>query len=103
MSNALWVGILVGVPVGAFAPGWVKPIVFVIALILSDLVHTTSHNVHNVHNVHFAIPPWLIGIVGIGFGLWAWHYARRRGLQHLGKAELLNRWANVRGISKWGW
>ncbi len=106
MSNALWLGILVGVPLGAFAPEWVKIVVFVIALLLSDLLHEATHNVHNVanlHNAHFAVPPWLIGVIGLGFGLWAWHYARKRGLQNLGKAELNTRWNNVRGISRWGW
>jgi hypothetical protein len=46
---------------------------------------------------------WLIGLIGVGFGLWAWHYARKRGLQHLGQSELKTRWNNVRGISRWGW
>jgi len=101
MSNALWLGILIGVPVGAFAPGWLKPIVWVVALVLSDLVHT--QNVQNVQGLHFAIPPWLIGLLGVLFGLWSWHYARKRGLQHLGQAELRTRWAAARGISKWGW
>ena len=106
MSNALWVGILVGVPIGAFAPQWVKIPVFLIALLLSGLIHGASHNVHNatnLHNVHFAVPPWLIGLAGVAFGLWAWHYARKRGLQHLGQAELRTRWAAVRGSSRWGW
>jgi hypothetical protein len=106
MPNLLWVGLLIGVPVGAFAPGWVKPIVFVVALVLSDLVHTISHNGQNAHfgqNVHFAVSPALIGAIGVGFGLWAWHYARKRGLGHLGQAELNNRWNNTRGISRWGW
>jgi hypothetical protein len=106
MSNALWVGVLVGVPVGAFAPEWAKIVVFLIALLLSDLAHGASrnlHNVHNVHNVHFMVPLWLIGVAGLAFGLWAWHYARKRGLGHLGQAELRTRWAAVRGSSRWGW
>jgi hypothetical protein len=104
MPNAFWIGILIGVPVGAFAPGWLKPIVFVIALLLSDLVYTSSRNIqHNIQHTHFAVPLWLIGLIGVGFGLWAWHYARKRGLQQLGKAELNTRWNNVRGISRWGW
>ena len=106
MSNALWIGLLIGVPVGTFAPEWVKIPVFVIALVLSDLIHGTSQNVRNVtgvHNVHFAVPPALIGIAGVAFGLWAWHYARRRGLQHLGQTELRNRWTAARASSKWGW
>ena len=100
MSNALWIGVLVGVPVGAFAPEWAKIVLFLIALIFSDLIHGVFHN---VHNVHFAVPLWLIGVVGVAFGLWSWHYARRRGLQHLGQAELRTRWTAVRGTSRWGW
>jgi hypothetical protein len=100
MSNALWVGLLVGVPVGAFAPGWAKIVVFLIALLFSDLVGGVSHN---IHNIHFVVPLWLIGVGGVAFGLWSWHYARKRGLQHLGQAELRNRWTTVRGTSKWGW
>jgi len=100
MSNAFWVGVLLGVPFGAFAPGWTKPVVFLIALVLADLVHGASHN---IHNLHFVVPPWLIGLAGVLFGLWAWHYARKRGLQQLGRAELNNRWNLTRGISRWGW
>jgi hypothetical protein len=109
MSNALWFGILVGVLVGTFAPEWARIVVFLIALVLSDLAYQASkgihniRNVHNVHNVHFVVSPELIGVVGIVVGLWAWHYARRRGLQHLGRAELNTRWTAVRGISRWGW
>jgi hypothetical protein len=109
MFNALWFGILVGVVLGNFAPEWVKIVAFVIALVLSDLKYEVSRNVHkvtnfhSVHNVHFTVPPELIGLVGVGFGLWAWHYARKRGLQHLGEAELRTRWSNARASSKWGW
>ena len=104
MYNAFWVGILIGVPVGSFAPGWLKPIVFVIALVASDVVRTTSHiGSQTVQHTHFAVPPWLIGAIGVGFGLWALHWARKRGLEQLGRAELKVRWKNVRGISRWGW
>jgi len=103
MSNMLWLGILLGVLVGTFAPQLVKIAVFLIALLLSDLIHGVSHGVHNVSNLHFAMPLWLIGVAGLGVGLWAWHYARKRGLEQLGEAELKTRWTNVRGISKWGW
>jgi hypothetical protein len=104
--NVLWIGVLIGVPVGAFAPGWVKPIVFAAAVVLSDLARTTSRNVRNVHNinnVHFIWPPWLIGLIGLILALWSWHYARMRGLQHLGRAELRARWNTIRGVSRWGW
>jgi hypothetical protein len=109
MSNALWLGIVVGVLVGTFAPEWVRILVFVIAGLLSDLAYQASkgiHNIHNIrsiHNVHSALPSWLIVIAAVVFALWAWHYARRRGLQHLGRAELNTRWTAVRGISRWGW
>jgi len=106
MSNALWLGVLAGVVLGSFAPEWVRIVVFIIALLLSDLTHEASRNVYNVtnfHNYHFEVPPLLIGLAGLAFGLWAWHYARRRGLQHLGEYELRTRWTNVRGSSKWGW
>lgn len=103
MFNLLWVGVLIGVLLGTFALEWLKIAVFVIALVFSDLAHGASSNVRDVGNLHFAVPPWLIGIGGVAFGLWAWHHARRRGLQHLGQAEFRTRWTNVRGISKWGW
>jgi hypothetical protein len=96
MSNALWVGVLVGVPVGAFAPGWAKIVVFLVALLFSDLVHGALHNVHNIHNVHFAVPPWLIGVGGVAFGLWSWHYARRRGLWGARTLLLALTWASMR-------
>jgi hypothetical protein len=108
MSNALWLGILVGLAIGVFAPEWAKIVVFLFALLFSDLVQTVLHRVHSAHgtsvrSAHFAVPPELIGAAGLVLGLWAWHYARKRGLQHLGRAELRSRWTAVRGISRWGW
>jgi hypothetical protein len=103
MSHALWVGVLIGVPVGAFAPQWVKIVVFLIVLLLSEVVRGASHGVGNLSHVHFVWPPWLIGVIGVVIGLSAFHYARRRGLAHLGQAELRSRWTTVRGISRWGW
>lgn len=120
MSHALWVGLLIGIPVGTFAPEWAKIGGFVIALLLSDLVQKVVHSVtahsasvHRIHSVglhsasvqsaHFALPPWFIGALGLAFGIWSWHFARKRGLQHLGRAELRTRWTAARGISKWGW
>lgn len=103
MSHELWVGVLIGIPVGAFAPQWIKFAAFAIMLLLSEVVRGASHGVHNLGQVHFVWPPWLVGVIGMAIGLWAWHYARRRGLEHLGQAELRGRWNTVRGISKWGW
>jgi hypothetical protein len=77
----------------------VKFWVFLVALVGSDLVQKASHSVH----VHSAMFPWLIGVAGLAFGLWSWHFARKRGLQHLGEHELRTRWKHVRGISTWGW
>ena len=109
MLNTLCICLLVGILVGAFAPEWAKIGVFLVALVGSDLVQKASHSVHSAHGVHnvngldSAMSPWLIGVAGLAFGLWSWHFARKRGLDHLGKAELRTRWANVRRISKWGW
>jgi hypothetical protein len=103
MSHTLWVGVLIGVPVGTFAPQWIKIVVFVIALLLSEVERGASHGVGNLGHVHFVWPPWLVGVIGVVIGLLALHYARRRGLAHLGQSELRSRWTNVRGISKWGW
>jgi hypothetical protein len=51
---------------------------------------------------HFSVVPWL-AVAAVVFGIWSWHAARRRGLQHLGAAELRARWTNFRSVSKWGW
>jgi len=109
MSNALWVGLLIRILAGAFAPVWVKFGVFLVALLASGLVMKASRSVHSAHGVynvigvHPVMPPWLIGVFGLAFGLWSWHYARKRGLQHLSQHELRTRWRNARRISKWGW
>ena len=103
MLKTLCICLLVGILVGAFAPEWAKIGVFLVALVGSDLVQKASHSVHGVKGLHSAMPPWLIGVAGLAFGLWSWHFARKRGLDHLGKAELRTRWTNVRRISKWGW
>ena len=103
MSNALWLGVLAGVALGSFAPEWVRIVVFVIALLLSEVERGASHGVSNLGHIHFVWPPWLVGVIGVVIGLLALHYARRRGLAHLGQSELRGRWTNVRGISKWGW
>lgn len=88
---------------------WVKFGVFLVALLTSGLVTKASHSVHSAHGIHNVVDvhpsmsPWLIGVAGLAFGLYSWHFARKRGLQHLSEAELSARWRNVRGISKWGW
>ena len=97
--NMLWVGFRTGMVLSALAPGWVKGITTVVALLLSGLLVRE----HPPHHLYLVVPPWLIVLAGVGFGLWSWHHARLRGLQHLGAAELRDRWARVRGISKWGW
>ena len=102
MHNEFWLGVLIGVPVGAFAWGWLKPLVFVVALVLADVVPTTSAK-HTIEHVHYKVPPALIGLIAVLFGLWSWHYARKQGLKNLGAAELKTRWTNVKGVSKWGW
>lgn len=98
MLNMFWVGVLAGMAVSAFAPDWVKAITAVAAAVFSRLLVRVSP-----HHLQFVAPPWLIALSGVAFGVWSWHYARKRGLQHLGKAELNTRWKAVRGISKWGW
>jgi hypothetical protein len=93
-----WTGVLAGMVVSAFAPGWVKGIVTVAAVLLSGLLarfHPRGH-------VHLTVSPLLIGAAGVVFGLWSWHYARKRGLQHLGESEARTRWERVREESKWG-
>lgn len=103
MFTTICLGIWIGVLVGTFLPEWIRIVVFLITFWLSDLVHSASHDVSYFHSLHYAVPPWLIGIVGVLVGMWAWHSARRRGLAHLGQSELNTRWTNVRRISKWGW
>ena len=98
MINTLWVAVLVGVLIGAFAPEWIKFSAAVVAVVLSGLLVRVT-----AHHARFVVSPWLIAVSGVVFGLWSWHYARRRGLQHLGEFELRNRWTNARTISSWGW
>jgi hypothetical protein len=99
--NMFWTGVLLAMVASAFAPGWVKGIIFVVALMLSGvLVRLQAHAPHHLHAV---MSPWLIAVAGVGFGIFAWHYARVRGLAQLGTAELRTRWTNVRRVSRWGW
>jgi hypothetical protein len=98
--NMFWTGVLAGMVVSAFAPGWVKGITTVVAVVFSGLVMRVS--AHAPHHVHFAIPAWAFAWGGVAFGLWSWHYARKRGLDHLGVAEAKTRWERVRETSKWG-
>ena len=113
MSTSLWIGLLLGILVSSFAPGLIKWGIFVVALVVSGLAAKAMHIGHSargaigthgvpVINVN-GVVLWLIAIAGVGFGVYQIHAARRRGLVHLGVAELNTRWANVRKISKWGW
>jgi hypothetical protein len=98
--NMLWIGVLAGMIVCA-GPEWLKILTFVVAVLFSGLlVHLP---VHGHGHPHATANPWVLAIGGVGFGVWSWHYARKRGLQHLGAAELNTRWTNVRKMSKWGW
>ena len=110
--NMFWIGVLAGMLVCA-GPGWLKALTFVTAIVFSGLLVrlTTGHGLHlpghgqehgHVH-LHATANPWLIAILAVLFGVWSWHYARKRGLAHLGAAELNTRWTNARKISKWGW
>jgi hypothetical protein len=99
--NMFWAGILAGMIVSAFAPGWVKGLITVVAALLSRLVMRV--NPRPPHQLQFVVHPYLIALAGVVFGVWSWHYARKRGLQHLGATELQSRWTAVKGISKWGW
>lgn len=98
-----WLGILAGMVVAAFAPGWMKAIVFIAAVVFSGLLVRIPAHPQGIAHLHLTVPPLVIVIGSLAFGAFAWHYARLRGLQHLGSAELRTRWANVRNISKWGW
>jgi hypothetical protein len=96
--NEVWIGVLAGILVGEFAPEWMKIITFIASLLLSGLLirfHPSGH-------AHLMASPGVIAIAGVIFGIWSWHYARKRGLQHLGKSELATRWERVREESKWG-
>jgi hypothetical protein len=98
--NMLWIGVLAGMIV-CVGPEWLKILTFVVAVLFSGLlVHLP---VHGHGHLHATANPWVLAIGGVGFGVWSWHYARKRGLQHLGAAELNTRWTNVRRMSKWGW
>jgi hypothetical protein len=99
--NMFWTGVLVAMVVSAFVPGWVKGIIFVVAVFLSGVL--VRLHAHTPHHLTFVVPEWLIALAGVSFGVFAWHYARLRGLQQLGSAELRTRWGNVRRVSKWGW
>ena len=102
MSTTLWLGIWIGVLIGSFAGGGIRLAVFLISLLLWE-VHTVTHAIGGIGHVHFTVPPVVIGIAGVAVGLLMFHFARLRGLAHLGQYELNTRWTNVRRISKWGW
>lgn len=103
--HILWLGVLGAMVVSAIAPGWIKAIVFVAALMFSGLLVRLPVHPHGHLHLTFAprVYPTLIALAAVGFGIWSWHSARKRGLKHLGDAELRDRWSRVRGISKWGW
>jgi len=98
--HVFWLGVLAGMAVAVVAPGWLKAITAGVAVLLSGLLVNLPTHGHD--HFHAKVSPWLIAVGGVGFGLWAWHYARKRGLLHLGQSELNTRWERVREESKWG-
>lgn len=79
--NMLWAGVLAGMVVSAFAPGWVKGITIIVAALLSGLLV----RVHPAHHLHLVVPLWLIALAGVIFGLWSWHYGRLRDYNTLAR------------------
>jgi len=102
MSTWLWAGIMLGIIVGSWFPSWLRPVIFVLALVLWD-VHRVTNVVGGASHLHYTMSPVVIGVIGVIVALFALHLGRKRGLGHLGQAELGTRWTNVRKISKWGW
>ena len=115
MLNMFWVGVLAGVLIGDFAFEWLKIITAIAAFLLSGIlvraeheraVHVRPHghgHAQQTTHLHVVLSPWLIAIAAVLFAGFSWHYARKRGLQHLAQAELNTRWTNVKKVSSWGW
>jgi hypothetical protein len=64
--NMFWTGVLLAMVVSAFAPGWVKGIIFVVALMLSGVL--VRLQAHAPHHLHAMVSPWLIAAGGSASG-----------------------------------
>jgi hypothetical protein len=92
-SHIFWIGVLIGVVVGALFPRWIAFLLAGAAVIGAGLFHTDSH-----HNFSGTVPYLIVGAIALLAGL---HFGRARGLRHLGEADFQTRWRSVRGISRW--
>jgi hypothetical protein len=89
-NHVFWTGVALALLVSFFLPMWLRGILFVVALLASDLLHG--------HFTSAELLTLLLAVAGLVIGLWI---GRSRGLRLLGEAEFRTRWRNVLGISRW--
>lgn len=92
-GHMFWIGVLIGVVVGALFPGWVAFVLAGVAFIGAGLFQAATH-----HAGSGRVSYLVVGVIALLVGLF---FGRARGLRHLGEAEFRTRWRNVRGVSRW--
>ena len=100
-SHAFWYGVLLALLVAWILPGWVAGLLFVIALLasnlLSNLLRSSGGHAHSF-SASSSVPYLIVAVIALVGGL---ILGRIRGLRQLGQAEYRTRFRNVRGISRW--
>ena len=92
-NHVFWYGVLLACLIVWILPGWAGAILFVIALVASDVLRSGHGHVKSSDVLIL-----LFLLIGLVVGLWI---GRRRGIRLLGEAEFRTRWRNVQGISRW--
>jgi hypothetical protein len=98
----MWLGLFIGVVIGAVGWWWLKLGVGLISgIVVAAKYHLFSTNKTSGVRIHASGEFWLTVIVAVLALVIGMSYGRLRGLRHLGQAELNARWANVKRVSRW--
>jgi len=95
-SHAFWYGVLLALLIAWILPGWAAGVLFVIALLASDLLQSLVGHTHSSSSSNMLL--LIVVVIALLAGL---YFGRIRGLRQLGESDFRTRLRNVRIISRW--
>lgn len=99
-SRAFWYGVLLALLVAWILPGWAAGVLFVIALLASDVLGSLIGRAGSSSSSSFSpsLLYLIVAVIALAGGLM---WGRRRGLRQLGESDYRTRLRSIRGISRW--